>query len=77
MLQSDEHGSVILVKISPSDGPDDLVAVNAYSSEEAIQKVKKWLISIDYDNFVGVKFTTHWPDVDSITILRPRGIYAR
>lgn len=64
----------MLVTIRPPDGPEDMVAVQAYTEKEAIKRVKEWLVSIDYDPaFKGMRFHVQWPDVDSLTLIEPIG----
>ena len=71
MMTSGREGSIMLVKCISDDGPDDLVAVLAYTEKEAIERVKEWLVSIDYDpEFKGMRFKVEpWPDVESITLV--------
>lgn len=64
----------MLVHVREHAGPDSMVIVHANSEKEAIQRVKDWLIFIDYDpEFPGMHFRADWPDVDSITIIEPIG----
>lgn len=70
ILTDSDAGPVMLVYIYDEQGPDELVAVNAYSGKEAIKKVKEWLISIDHDPaFEGIKFKASWPVVESLVVL--------
>jgi hypothetical protein len=73
-LGDSSRGPVILVTVRPPDGPDDMIVVQAYSEAEAIEYVKAWLVSIDYDpKFRGIHFRADWPDVDSVTLIEPLG----